>query len=184
MEPADLVAALRAGWRDELLALVAFRPALGDDKPWEVWDDPTGEFREKVIEVLLATHQPDDYPLVRYLLIQEQANCHHNESMTDELRACAFLLASYGRVTDALLLYKAKTLTSWDAACGMDWEVVFGAGIAPTLAWVRALGEAGLERELPEADPTRVLETLQEQAEFVQPFERYALAMKAYFAGS
>jgi hypothetical protein len=77
--------------------------------------------------------------LLRYLLRQETAMHEVSWGYGDSLGLAALLLADCGAVDDVWLLWRAKT-ANVDTLPGLDSAVLFGAGVAETLAYVRASG--------------------------------------------
>ncbi|MBK1787380.1 hypothetical protein [Prauserella cavernicola] len=93
--------------------------------------------RELVLGMLARDHLPDDAELVRYLLRQEIAAHEASWGYGDSLGAAALLLVDCGAVEDVWLVWQAKN-ANVDTFIGIDRELLFGAGVAETLEFVRA----------------------------------------------
>jgi len=165
-----------------VLSFVAFKPS-NPKLEWGVWDDQNGERREAVCAELFEDFSVEDHAFVRYLFCQEAACCEHNETMSDELKRCAFMLASLGQSEDVFILYAAKSGgVSFDAAIGLDWEMVLGADPATTIEFVRSCNDERLRAEIPGCDPNMVREEIGQFVASCVPFVEYEKAMREYFS--
>lgn len=99
-------------------------------------DDANRAARAVVLEMLAHDHTPDDADFLRHLLRQETAMHEAAWGYGDSLGLAALLLSGCGVVDDVWLLWRAKT-ANFDTLPGLDLEVLFGAGVAETLAFVR-----------------------------------------------
>ena len=59
----------------------------------------------------------------------------------------AFLLYCVGDPSDTPALYRAK-YTNFDTGCGLDVQNLFGAGVEPTFAFLRAQGHREMAEDL------------------------------------
>jgi len=185
MTPLDFLAAARDARprlpSTKVLAAISFRPSDAE-VDWEVWDDSNAEFREAVGRELLREFAEPDHALLRYLFDQEVACHRHNEGMTDALRCVAFMLATIGRTADILALYAAKAGgVSFDASIGLDWEIVYGAGVDATLSFVGSCTDAQIRDALPGWEPMAVREEIVQRAADGRPFADWASGMRSYF---
>ncbi|WP_309110564.1 hypothetical protein [Saccharothrix sp.] len=83
--------------------------------------------------------QPDDIELVRALAAAEAQGRADDDfgGHTDESELAGFLLASFREVSDVWLHWDLKR-ANFDTWCGYDVEYLVAAGVAETLAFVRA----------------------------------------------
>jgi hypothetical protein len=75
-----------------------------------------------------------DLPEVRRLI--QSAIADRDRDSNESLKLLCIQLFSAGNPSDALLIYKAKT-SSFDAACYIDIQLVCGAGLEATKAFLR-----------------------------------------------
>ena len=64
------------------------------------------------------------------------------------MRICCVMLFNAGHVTDSLLIWRAKE-SSWDAHCSIDVQLLCGAGLPQTMAYLEA--QASREPDAAEA---------------------------------
>jgi hypothetical protein len=87
----------------------------------------------------------EDLPEIRALL--ETATADKSRDWGESLKTLCIQLFSAGEPSDALLIYKAK-MSSFDAACYIDIQLVCGAGIERTKAFLRGCPEPEAEKLL------------------------------------
>ena len=80
-----------------------------------------------------------DLPEIRRLIQSTIADS--NRDSNEPLKLLCIQLFSAGIPSDALLIYKAK-MSSFDAGCYIDIQLVCGAGLEATEAFLRASGDA------------------------------------------
>lgn len=93
--------------------------------------------RQTVLEALTKDHARGDVNLLRYLLRQETALHKESWGYDDNLGLAALLLAGHGDVGDVWSIWRAKG-ANFDTGIGLDVELLLGAGVEPTVAYVRA----------------------------------------------
>jgi hypothetical protein len=82
-----------------------------------------------------------DRPLARHIIkLDITSRRDETSGMSDELRLSALLLYKIGNVEDAPLLWEAKTV-NFDTFCGLDIQLLVGAGVDETLAYLNGLGD-------------------------------------------
>lgn len=123
MNPQQLIDAFRASHADTPDAL---RNQLAGDP----------DLRLAVLELLLPQLSERDAPLLRWLLHVYTQEYRASASSGDDLYLCAFMLYRLGRLDDVLPLWAAKQ-ASFDTYCGFDVQLLVGAGVAPTLVYLR-----------------------------------------------
>ena len=84
-----------------------------------------------------------DLDQVRELLAAQAAYewQRQGDGDTELMKLCCVQLFNAGFVTDVLLIWQAKE-SSWDAHCLIDVQLLCGAGVAPTMAYLTAEGSA------------------------------------------
>ena len=65
---------------------------------------------------------------------------HQGDGDTELMKLCCVQLFNAGFLTDALLIWHAKE-SSWDAHCSIDVQLLRGAGLEETAAYLTADGE-------------------------------------------
>jgi hypothetical protein len=65
---------------------------------------------------------------------------HQGDGDTELMKLCCVQLFNAGFLTDALLIWHAKE-SSWDAHCSIDVQLLCGAGLEETAAYLTADGE-------------------------------------------
>ena len=114
-------------------------PELPPNDLLDLINDP--EFRYSVCRELNKSVGTTDRALGRHLLQLDIDSLRGESSgMTDELRLSALLLYKIGNVEDAPLLWEAKTV-NFDTVCGLDIQLLVGAGVDETIAYLRDLGD-------------------------------------------
>lgn len=99
-------------------------------------DDANRGRRTAVIEMLGHDLRPSDAEFLRYLLRQEIAMHAAGWGYGDALSLVAVALAGMCEVSDVWLLWHAKT-ANFDTFTALDTQLLFAAGVAKTLAFVR-----------------------------------------------
>jgi hypothetical protein len=64
---------------------------------------------------------------------------------SQSLKLCAFLLFTLAQVEDIQLLWQAKT-TSFDTMCGLDDQLLVGAGVPITIAYLQQVQDPWSEQ--------------------------------------
>ena len=82
-----------------------------------------------------------DLDQVRELLAAQAAyeRQRQGDGDTQLMKLCCVQLFNAGLVTDVLLIWQAKE-SSWDAHCSIDVQLLCGAGLAPTMAYLTEEG--------------------------------------------
>jgi hypothetical protein len=101
--------------------------------------DPHAELRAQIFNALRNARSLNDRPLLRFLMEQEIA-CRQNDTETDvdSIHLGGFLLFLLGQLEDVELLWRAKR-ASFDTWCGFNGELLVGAGVAATLAYLHSI---------------------------------------------
>lgn len=133
-------------------------------------DDKNRVAREAVLRMLAHDHTPRDADLLRHLLRQETLMHEASWGYGDSLGLAALLLAGCGVIDDVWLLWRAK-MANVDTIVGLDTEVLFVAGVAETLAFIRASGN-------PERD--ELLEYLQDYVPTDEEVTARCAGLRAY----
>ena len=118
---------------DELLSEVSYRMELRNGEE----DDANAAFRDEVLRELNRTLSDDDRHFIHYLL--EQEIIYHRDlpgGVCESIKFGAYLLFRLGHVEDSLRIWRAKS-TNFDTSCGIDVQMLVGAGVDETLAWLR-----------------------------------------------
>jgi hypothetical protein len=76
-----------------------------------------------------------ELPAIRALLIEETERCRANIGDEPLLRLYCLMLFSRGDLDDALPIWRAK-MSNFDAGCGIDIQLVCGAGYDQTKAFL------------------------------------------------
>jgi hypothetical protein len=144
MPPDRLLADLRAGGEHAAAARVALAHAGGPAAlaaPAAV-ADPHAAARASVTAALIASLQPSDHAVARWLLEQEVA-AHEaaGEGASETLYSLVAAVARFGDPQDALLLWYAHDATP-DTREGVDVEQLARAGVERVRARLRALAVA------------------------------------------
>ena len=87
----------------------------------------------------------DDLPEIRRLIRSEAADT--NRRSNEPLKLLCIQLFSAGIPSDALLIYEAK-MSSFDAGCYIDIQLVCGAGLEATEEFLRSSGAPDAEELL------------------------------------
>lgn len=99
--------------------------------------------REAVLQALQYDRRPEDAGLLRFLL--EQEVLWHEDSelqgLTESLALACYLVGLMRSPEDIWRLARAKA-ANFDTECGLARELLFGAGVAETIAYVEASGRA------------------------------------------
>lgn len=117
-------------------------------------------FRIAVYKEILAADAPEDRPLI-VQLVEDQIARHTGPDggYSDDFGFCAFLLASLRDVSDAPLLWRAKSV-SFDTHMGLQVAFLVGAGVAETVAYLRGLGNPQGTRAAQYIEECRVRDNL------------------------
>lgn len=80
---------------------------------------------------------------IRDLLTAESERERHSQGSgdTELMRLCCVQLFSAGVMSDVLTIWRAKS-SSWDAFCSIDVQLLCGAGLAETTAYLATNGTA------------------------------------------
>jgi hypothetical protein len=124
--------------------------------------DQHAKFRMLVLALLLESFSLADRTFLRMLLEQEIVYHRYNYGFSESIKVCAFMLFALAEVEDVQLLGKAKT-TSFDTMCGLNDQLLTGAGVAATLDYLRRANEHWSDRacEYIEAGYPYTIEQLQ-----------------------
>ncbi|GHP01109.1 hypothetical protein KSF_111560 [Reticulibacter mediterranei] len=107
--------------------------------------DQHAKFRMLVLSLLFGSFSLADRAFLRMLLEQEIVYHRYNYGFSESIKVCAFMLFVLAEVEDVQLLWEAKT-TSFDTMCGLNDQLLVGAGIAATLDYLRRADEPWSER--------------------------------------
>lgn len=152
----------------QLLQLVAYQESLPENTQV---DDQNAVFRAAVLKALSKNFSQEDRPLIRFLLEQEVAFHENSWGIFESIRLGGALLFLLAQVEDAGLLWEAKT-ANFDTMSGFDIQLLVGAGVTPTLAYLQQVGEQWAE------DARVYLEECQQAGDF-QNLERYREGLRA-----
>jgi hypothetical protein len=102
--------------------------------------DTNADFREQVCELLNRDLQQADRALVRYLLEQE-IGVHEPPGwgVGENIKLCAYMLYKLRNIEDCLLIWAAKT-TNFDTHCGIEVQLLTGAGLNATINYLEIQG--------------------------------------------
>lgn len=153
------------------LQLVAFREPTDHDS-----FDQNCDARAEVYQLLLQDYCAADLAFIRYLFDQEIRCAGWTDSMYDELKLCAYLLFRFGQAEDAPRIWRAKQVC-FDTACGLDVQLIVGAGLETTLAHLSAIGDEESMQAL------RYIEGCKAAGDF-DDMNSYRASIAAYFASS
>lgn len=138
MTPRHLLAALRVGGDSAAAARRALACALSPDAV-----DAHGAARGHVVDALIASLQPTDRPVARWLLEQEiAAHRAAGHGASDPLYALVAALARFADPDDALLIWHAHEATP-EARAGVDLEHLARAGVERVRAHLCVLARRG-----------------------------------------
>jgi len=153
----------------QLLQLVAYQE---EELPENAeGDDQNAAFRASVLKALSKKNSQEDRPLIRFLLEQEIVYHENAWGIFESIRLCGTLLFLLAQVEDVHLLWEAKT-ANFDTMSGFDVQLLVGAGVAPTLAYLQQIEEEWAE------DARIYLEECQQAGDF-QNLERYRERLRA-----
>jgi hypothetical protein len=102
--------------------------------------DKNARFRMMVLYTLLESFSLEDRAFIRLLLEQEIEHHRYNQGFSESIKVAAFLVFVLAEVEDVQLVWKAKT-TSFDTMCGLDDQLLIGAGSAVTLDYLHRANE-------------------------------------------
>jgi hypothetical protein len=156
----------------QLLHLVAYQEASVENAEG---DDQNAVFRVSVLRALAKNFSQEDRPLIRFLLEQEIAFHENSWGIFESIRLCGALLFLLAQVEDVGLLWEAKT-ANFDTMSGFDIQLLVGAGVIPTLAYLQQIEEEWAE------DARLYLEECQQAGDF-QHVERYREGLRASLSG-
>ncbi|GHO45614.1 hypothetical protein [Ktedonospora formicarum] len=139
----------------------------------EELEDQNAPFRLSVLEALHETLTPADRILVRFILEQEIIYHEQFAGMSDSLRLCGFLLSLLARLDDVRLLWEAK-ITNFDTMCGFDIQLLVGAGVSATLAYLQHIQEDWAQ------EAKEYIEECQQAGDFDR-LDQYRATMQRYF---
>jgi hypothetical protein len=93
------------------------------------------------------TVSADDLPDIRAALTVETNKERESQGRgdTELMKLCCVQLFGYGDVEDALLIWRAKS-ASMDASCAVDVQLLCGAGLDATKAFLAGHGSPDAER--------------------------------------
>src|SRR5258708_7595175 len=77
------------------------------------------------------TPKADDLPTIRQLLVEETERARKHQGNEPLLRLFCIQLFAHGDIEDTLLIWRAKQ-SNFDAACGIDVQLLCGAGLEAT----------------------------------------------------
>ncbi|GAA4540837.1 hypothetical protein [Amycolatopsis samaneae] len=98
--------------------------------------DHHADVRAEVLERLAADHRATDAEFLRFLLAEETRWHAASWGISESLRLAALLLHKCGQVEDVWAIWDAKN-TNMDTSLGMNTSVLFIAGLAGTLEFIR-----------------------------------------------
>ncbi|HTK05985.1 MAG TPA: hypothetical protein VL485_02360 [Ktedonobacteraceae bacterium] len=174
MQPEDFLKEARIYQPDlppqSLLQLVAYEELSFLDT--EEKGDQHAAFRMSVLTALHRKLSPEDRTLIRFLLAQEITYHERMWSFSESIKLCAFLLFLLAHVEDVSLLWEAKT-TSFDTMCGLDIQLLLGAGASATLAYLQQTPEEWAQQAKEYIEECQNMEDCK--------LERYRIGMRAHF---
>jgi hypothetical protein len=138
-------------------------------------DDQNAAFRASVLKVLSKNLSQEDRPLIRFLLEQEIVFHENAWGIFESIRLCGTLLFLLAQMEDVHLLWEAKSV-NFDTMSGFDIQLLVGAGVAPTLAYLQQVEEEWAE------DARIYLEECQQAGDF-QNLERYREGLRTSLSG-
>lgn len=156
----------------QLLQLVAYQEVLVENTEE---DDQNAAFRVSVLKALAKNFSQDDRPLIRFLLKQEIAYHENVWGIFESIRLCGAMLFLLAQVEDVGLLWEAKT-ANFDTMSGFDIQLLVGAGVTQTLAYLQQIEEEWAE------DARLYLEECQQAGDF-QRLDRYREGLRAALSG-
>ncbi len=121
-----------------LLEMVAYEASTENGDKWRI--DCHWAFRQSVLYALHKSFSLDDRAFIRFLLEQEIVYHRWLWAFSHTMHLCSFLLFILAEVEDVQLLWRAKK-TSFDTWCGVDIQLLVGAGIPVTLAYLQRANE-------------------------------------------
>lgn len=154
----------------DLLQLVTHKEGATEGE-----EDQQAVFREAVLEELQKTLSAEDRPLLRFLLEQEIVYHDSLWCICESIRLCGFLLAVLAHVEDVDLLWKAKT-TSFDTMIGFNVQFLVGAGVTPTLSYLRSLQQDWAQEAAAHIEERQVLGDFED-------LEQYYVDIQKFFRG-
>lgn len=72
-------------------------------------------------------------------ILQAQADFEQHDQDTELMKLCCLQLFNAGQLSDVLVIWQAKE-SSWDAHCSIDVQLLCGAGLDATKAYLDADG--------------------------------------------
>ena len=118
---------------NNLLLKIEYQKSI-DDEGDEY--DVNSRFRGQVCQQLNQDLQDIDRGFAQYLLEQEILAHQQSWGLNENIKLCAYLLYRLGHVEDSLLIWKAKS-TNFDTGSGIDIQLIVGAGLERTIAYLR-----------------------------------------------
>ncbi|RKN20920.1 hypothetical protein D7147_08870 [Micromonospora musae] len=82
-----------------------------------------------------------DLPRIREIPLQAQEDREQHDQDTELMKLCCLQLFNAGQLGDVLVIWQAKE-SSWDAHCSIDVQLLCGAGLDATRAYLEADGLA------------------------------------------
>ncbi|MEV6650283.1 hypothetical protein [Streptomyces sp. NPDC051219] len=98
--------------------------------------DSRGEDRQQVLEALIREPGQEDGEFARYLLVQETRWHGHSWGFSHTIEIAALRVAQERRLDDVWILWEA-VCRSFDTWCGLPHQLLFAAGVAPTLEYAQ-----------------------------------------------
>ncbi|MEH0980885.1 hypothetical protein [Micromonospora sp. CPCC 205556] len=118
---------------------------------------------------------PADLDAIRVLLVEQIEREYDDEGDRDLMRLCCSQLFHAGELRDVLLIWEAKG-SSFDAHCTIDAQLLCGAGLAETKAYLAAEGSDAA------ADALEWLTGCDEAGDFTRfTVERYARSEASHY---
>ena len=135
------------------------------------------EFRLAVCEELNKTVTEPDREFVRYLT-NLYIKAHYGmvteswQNGLDPFRLCGLMLFKLGNVEDSFLLWQIKEL-DFDTFCGLDIQLLVGAGVDKTIGYLKNLAEESALRAVDYIQKCRITGDFDNLGRYVADCNRY-----------
>jgi hypothetical protein len=125
--------------------------------------DPAG--RERLLREISPDEVGERHALLRSIFSTEmdQRLIQGQDEFFENLYRCAYLLYLVGDPSDVPMMWEAKHI-DFDTAIGFDVQFLLGAGVRPTLDYLRSHGHADIAADL--ANSLELADDLQAWSQF------------------